>query len=74
MSARGDQKPCIYTGCSGTMQFGRETTRDHSGLQGWTCSATASHFHRPLANRAAAQPTTKATSAGADQDGSGPAK
>ena len=43
---RGDRKPCIYSGCSGTMQFARQATGREA--QGWVCSTTANHFHRPL--------------------------
>lgn len=51
-AARGDRRPCTRTGCSGTMQFGREplppgpTTRAVEGERGWNCSADSGHFQR----------------------------
>lgn len=51
-AARGDQRPCTRTGCSGTMQFGREplpkgpTMRAVDGERGWVCSEKAGHFQR----------------------------
>lgn len=51
-SARGDRKPCTYTACSGTMQFGREplpqtsSARNVGGERGWVCSETPGHFQR----------------------------
>lgn len=49
-AARGDRKPCTRSGCSGTMQFGREAlpktpemmTAD--GERGWLCSDNPEHF------------------------------
>jgi hypothetical protein len=49
-AARGDRKPCTRSGCSGTMQFGREPlpktpemmTAD--GERGWVCSKYTGHF------------------------------
>lgn len=51
-AARGDTKPCTRKGCSGTMQFGREslshgpTVRVADGERGWNCSAQSDHFQR----------------------------
>lgn len=55
--ARGDRRPCTCTGCTGTMQFGRESdnAREHSDVSvprgvtpqdptGWVCSADPMHF------------------------------
>lgn len=53
-SARGDQKPCIRDGCSGTMQFGREplpprpAERASEGERGWVCSERPEHFQRAV--------------------------
>ena len=49
-SARGDTKPCTHAECAGTMQFGREPTRQvgtamaGDGARGWVCSQSPSHF------------------------------
>jgi hypothetical protein len=51
-SARGDRKPCTYTACSGTMQFGREALPQTSsatnvdGEHGWICNENPGHFQR----------------------------
>jgi hypothetical protein len=73
-AARGDRKPCTHSGCSGTMQFGREPrprtaamiTAD--GAPGWVCSTHASHFQ--LAGRpASASNASAADHANWDDDG-----
>jgi hypothetical protein len=51
MSSRGDTKPCIYSGCSGTMQFASEPVKGRGGAHEWVCSTTAKHVHRPVASR-----------------------
>lgn len=56
--ARGDSRPCTCPGCTGTMQFGRESdnTAAPSGSvpsafvahddKGWVCSKNPDHFTR----------------------------
>ena len=51
--ARGDSKPCMRAGCSGTMHFARKPLPDGSllakagGEPGWVCSVEAGHFQLP---------------------------
>jgi hypothetical protein len=60
-AARGDRKPCTRSGCSGTMQFGREPlpktpemmTAD--GERGWVCKDAPEHF-QPGAGRLTSDP------------------
>ena len=55
--ARGDRRPCVCAGCTGTMQFGRESDNQHGqgevavtrgvssqDATGWVCSADPTHF------------------------------
>ena len=58
--ARGDRKPCTYSGCDGTMQFSKYARRGQlqvgavdeprsnilpiGELPGWGCDADARHF------------------------------
>ena len=55
--ARGDQRPCTCGGCTGTMQFGRESDNNAARTQtasssliaqhdakGWVCSKAPDHF------------------------------
>jgi hypothetical protein len=58
--ARGDQRPCTATGCTGTMRFGRESGNDAGRIagapppaagaahdtKGWICSKDAKHFRK----------------------------
>jgi hypothetical protein len=53
-ASRGDTKPCIYSGCSGTMQFKRPTEQD---AQTWLCSVSPKHLQRPAENRTKARAT-----------------
>lgn len=54
--ARGDRRPCTCAGCTGTMQFGRESD-NHAAptvtapstliahdAKGWICSKDPDHF------------------------------
>ena len=69
-AARGDTKPCIYTGCSGTMQFARRPEPEEA--MGWMCSVSGKHFQRPAGTRSA-EGATAAVREGAawDDDGGG---
>jgi hypothetical protein len=54
--ARGDRRPCTCSGCTGTMQFGRESDNEAVQTQtapssftphdakGWFCSMDPDHF------------------------------
>lgn len=54
--ARGDQRPCTCSGCTGTMHYGRESDNDATPLRtapssliahdakGWICSKDPDHF------------------------------
>ena len=66
----GDTKPCIYTGCSGTMEFAVEAKLEEA-LR-WVCSASPKHSQQPAANRRA-ETGAAAIRAGAawDDDGGG---
>lgn len=73
-AARGDQKPCTHSECSGTMQFGREllpqtsaTTID--GERGWVCSATPGHFQPASGRRPAEAARYSTPDARWDDDG-----
>lgn len=56
--ARGDSRPCTSAGCTGTMQFGRESDNAEAPARrapsspmahddkGWVCSKDPDHFRR----------------------------
>jgi hypothetical protein len=57
-SARGDSQPCTSSGCTGTMQFRRESDNEARRTDrrapastsavdrlGWMCSVEPDHFH-----------------------------
>jgi hypothetical protein len=44
-AARGDTKACIYSGCSGTMQFARGAQSEDA--LAWLCSLSVKHVHVP---------------------------
>ena len=67
--ARGDTKPCIYSGCSGTMQFARESKTEEA--QAWLCSASPKHVHRPADIREKERAAAIARSAGGWEDDGG---
>ena len=69
-AARGDTKPCIYTGCSGTMQFDRGV-KVEDALR-WACSESPKHLQRPADTRKAERATAAVRAgAGWDDDGGG---
>ena len=76
-AARGDTKPCTRTGCSGTMQFGREpllkgpamTAAD--GDRGWVCSMEGAHFQRASERSLELVATTSASPNWDDDGGAG---
>ena len=53
--ARGDQKLCTQSDCSGTMRFGRErqdvsrAALQREALEGWVCNMDPEHFVRASA-------------------------
>ena len=49
MPARGDTKSCIYSGCSGTMQFARGAQSEDA--EAWLCSISTRHVHVPAGQR-----------------------
>ena len=71
-ASRGDTKPCIYTGCSGTMQYARGEAQRPEERVGWMCSASRKHVQRPAETRSVGRKTAAARAgAGWDDDGGG---
>lgn len=73
-AARGDQKPCTHSECSGTMQFSRERLAQTSattidGERGWVCSATPAHFQPASGRRPADAARSSTPDARWDDDG-----
>ena len=74
-AARGDRKPCTYSGCSGTMQYGREplpktpAMMTADGEQGWVCSEHVEHFQRSSERLARERVASDAARANWDDDG-----
>jgi len=66
--ARGDRKPCTFSGCDGTMQFSHYARRGQlevgivgeprshpvpiGGTPGWVCDADPGHFEATSADAA----------------------
>ena len=68
IAAQGDTKPCIYSGCSGTMQFAAPAQSEDA--QAWLCSVSTTHVHVPANQRKEHRPGTAApanASRGADR-------
>lgn len=74
-AARGDRKPCTRTGCSGTMQFGREPLPSGpaitavDGERGWVCTEKAEHFQLPSERLVPEVVAKKSADASWDDDG-----